>query len=104
MQEKLGGIEWYRETYEYRNEETVNRIWQQCVLPAARAIKAASKPKAVNFRSLYPWNCKMCQYRSLCQAELRDYDAGYIRSSQYTKRTHARSDNKPIDESIDAVF
>lgn len=98
MEEKLSDIEWFRPTYEYRNKETVERMWNQCVVPAARAIQKARNPKTVKYRSLYPWNCKMCQYRSLCQAELRDYDAQYIRSTEYVVRSHARNDNKAIDE------
>lgn len=97
MDEKLRDIEWYRATYEYRNSETVGRIWKECVLPGAKAIKSAHGQRAVNYRSLYPWNCKMCQYQSLCQAELRGYDAEYIMTNDYTKRVHARQDNKPID-------
>ena len=87
MVEKLGDIEWYRKTLEYRNDITINRMWEECILPVARAIKTASGQKAVNFRSLYPWNCKMCQYQDLCQAELRDYDADAIRSRDYVRRT-----------------
>lgn len=89
MKEKLADIEWYRPTLEYRNEETINRIWKECVLPAARSVKSAHSKNANNFRSLYPWNCKMCQYQSLCQAELRDYDAQAIRDREYTHREHA---------------
>lgn len=86
MEEKLADIEWYRATYEYRNPITVERIWATCVLPVARKIKSAHGAKAVNHPSLYPWNCKMCQYQSLCQAELRDYDVDAIRQREYTKR------------------
>lgn len=86
MEEKLRDIEWYRPTLEYRNPETVERIWKGCVIPAARGVKSAHNKKVDNFRSLYPWNCKMCQYQSLCQAELRDYDADAIRQREYTKR------------------
>ena len=86
MKEKLADIEWCRPTLEYRNEETVKRIWDECVKPAARGIKSAHGKKAVNFRSLYPWNCKMCSYQSLCQAELRDYDADGVRNLEYIKR------------------
>lgn len=86
MEEKLRSIEWCRPTLEYRNDETVNRIWEECVRPAARGVKSAHNKKADNFRSLYPWNCKMCQYQSLCQAELRDYDADAIRQREYSKR------------------
>lgn len=86
MKEKLEDIEWYRATLEYRNEETVNRIWQECVVPVAKMVKSAHNKNANNYRSLYPWNCKMCQYQSLCQAELRDYDVKAIKDREYTTR------------------
>lgn len=77
MEPKLADIEWFRPTLEYRNPETVQRIWEQSVVPASWAIKRAYK--ANNPRFVYPWNCKMCQYGSLCQAELRDHDADFLR-------------------------
>lgn len=86
MREKLSDIEWYRSTLEYRNQETINRIWNECVIPAVKGIKSAYNKKANNYRSLYPWNCKMCQFQSLCQAELRDYDVGAVIAREYTKR------------------
>ena len=86
MEEKLRDIEWCRATLEYRNPETIDRIWKECVVPVARQVKAAHGKKADNFRSLYPWNCKMCQYQSLCQAELRDYDVKAIMDREYTRR------------------
>lgn len=86
MEEKLRSIEWYRATLEYRNEETINRIWEECVVPIGKQIKAARGKNANNYRSLYPWNCKMCQYQSLCQAELRDYDVQAIKEREYTRR------------------
>ena len=88
MEEKLSDIEWYRATLEYRNKETVDRIWQTCVIPVAKAVKSAHGKNAVNYPSLYPWNCKMCQYQSLCQAELRGYDAPAIMQREYVKREH----------------
>ena len=86
MREKLADIEWFRPTYEYRNDETIARIWSRCVVTAAKGVKAAHGKKADNYPSLYPWNCKMCQYQSICQAELRDYDVDAIKSREYTKR------------------
>ena len=86
MEEKLRDIEWFRPTLEYRNPETVERIWQMCVVPAARGVKSAHNKNARNYRSLYPWNCKMCQYQSLCQATLRDYDIEAIINREYTRR------------------
>lgn len=88
MRGKLADIEWYRATYEYRNDETIKRIWGECVIPTTREIRKAYNPKASNFRNMYPWNCKMCQYQNLCQAELRGYDAEAMRLSEFTKRVY----------------
>lgn len=96
MYEKLADIEWWRATLEYRNEETVERIWKECVLPVAKAVKSAHNKKANNFRSLYPWNCvHSCPYQQICQAELRGYDADAIRQREYTKREYTR-DTSPL--------
>lgn len=86
MEEKLGDIEWFRATFEYRNAETIDRIWQECVIPVAKSVYSAHNRNANNYRSLYPWNCKMCQYQSLCQGELRGYDTNSIIDREYTKR------------------
>lgn len=84
---KLAGIEWCRGTLEYRNPETIDRIWKECVVPVAKQVKAAHGKNANNFRSLYPWNCRVgCPYQSICQAELRDYDADAIRDREYIRR------------------
>lgn len=93
MQDKLSDIEWFRATLEYRNEQTINRMWDCCVKPVAKAVKAAYNKSANNYRSLYPWNCKMCQFQSLCQAELRDYDAKAIREREYNTRPSAEDKN-----------
>lgn len=90
MEEKLRDIEFFRPTYEYRNMPTIKRIWNDCVVPASRSVQKARNKKNKKYRSMYPWNCKMCQYQSLCQAELRGYDADAIRTREYTKRTHAK--------------
>lgn len=93
MKEKLSGIEWFRATYEYRNDETVKNMWNQIVVPAAYAVKSAytMAKKDKNRRHLYPWNCKMCQFKDLCQAELRNHDADFLRSTEYVKRSHTRT-------------
>ena len=84
MKPKLSDIEWYRATYEYRNADTVQSIWEQSVVPASWAVKRAYK--ANNPRFVYPWNCKMCQYGNLCQAELRGHDAESLRATEYAIR------------------
>ena len=100
MVDKLKDIEWYRATLEYRNEDTVNRIWEQCIEPATNEVVLASNGDSEIYRSMYPWNCKMCQYQSLCQAELRDYDADAIREREYVKREYIRNASPlPVVES-----
>lgn len=84
MEPKLADIEWFRATYEYRNPDTVTRIWNEVVVPASWAVKRAYKGN--NKRSMYPWNCKMCQYQSLCQGELRGYDTDAIRLREFIVR------------------
>lgn len=95
MEPKLADNEFFRATYEYRNPEFVKAIWDGVIVPTSYAVKSARTKK--NRRSLYPWNCKMCQYQSLCQAELRGYDAEAIRQREYVTRSHARIDKKPLD-------
>lgn len=96
MREKLADIEWCRITREYRNPVYVERIWQDVVIPAARAVKTA-RDKGIKRRFMYPWNCKMCQYQSLCQAELRDYDAALVRTLEYTQRGRVNPDKAIVD-------
>lgn len=104
MQEKLKDIEWRRATLEYRNELTIDRMWNECILPVAQEINSAYSGECTCYRSLYPWNCKMCQYQSLCQAELRDYDADAIKQREYVKRSHVNNENtSPTHESASSL-
>ena len=86
MEEKLRDIEWFRATLEYRNDETVQRMWDECITPVAKRISEARKKNADNYRSMYPWNCKMCQYQSICQGELRGYDVEAIKQREFVVR------------------
>jgi hypothetical protein len=99
MVEKLADIEWFRATYEYRNDITIDRIWKECIIPATRNIKIGRGTKPGIYRSMYPWNCKMCQYQSLCQAGLRGYDERDIIQREYTRR----GDNKVVDTPENSV-
>lgn len=103
MQEKLADIEWYRATYEYRNLETIKNIWNGVVVPASRAVAKARNPKTICYKNLYPWNCKMCQYQSLCQGELRNYDVDAIMLREYVTRTKQEDDKKVIDDNTTDV-
>jgi hypothetical protein len=89
MREKLSEIEWFRPTYEYRNPDTVEKIWNGIVVPTSYAIKSAhtkANKKSRNLRAMYPWNCKMCQFKDLCLAELRNYDADYLRGTAFVSK------------------
>lgn len=99
MEPKLADIEWFRATYEYRNPETVKRIWDEVVVPASWGVNKAYRN--VNRRFMYPWNCKMCQYKDLCQAELRGYDADAIRLREFVVRP--KYVNKVIDNTVPPV-
>ena len=88
MEEKLSDVEWFRETYELRSPETVRAIWDQVVVPAAWGVRRSSK--GGSRRSMFPWNCRGCQFRDLCQAELRGYDADDVRQRQYTRKEHRK--------------
>lgn len=89
MSEKLADVEWFRPTYEYRNPITVTNIWKSIVVPASYAVKAAhtkAKKNGQNPRHMYPWNCKMCQFKNLCLAELREHDADFLRRTEFVTR------------------
>ena len=58
------------------------------MVPAAWGVRRASK--GGNRRALFPWNCRACQFRELCQAELRGYDADDVRQRQYTRKEHRK--------------
>ena len=104
MREKLADIEWCRATYEYRNLETIKNIWNNVILPASRAVAKARTKSVKCYKNLYPWNCKMCQYQSLCQGELRNYDVEAIKLREYTTRSIQESDKKVIDDNIVGVL
>lgn len=100
MREKLADIEWYRATYEYRELGTVKSTWDNVIVPASRAVAKAYKAK--NPKNLYPWNCKMCQYQSLCQGELRGYDTEAIKLREFTVRN--RMDKNILDNDTPDVL
>lgn len=88
MEEKLSEIEWSRATYEIRNEETLQNIYNYVIGANCTEIwnlkSLIGHNPNIAVRKMYPWNCKLCQFKDLCQAELRGYDADYIKSTQFT--------------------
>jgi hypothetical protein len=55
-------------------------------LETTREIQEKSKPKAHVTRSMSPFNCNTCEYRPVCEAEVRGLDAEFIIKSEYTQR------------------
>lgn len=98
MKEKLSDIEWFRPTIEFRNGLTVKNMLEQVVIPAAHDVAVARTAHAKNRRNLYPWNCKMCQFKDLCQAELRGHDADFLRDTEYTARPVKRREDDPTTD------
>ena len=99
---KLADIEWFRPIKEFRNEETLERIWHDVVLVAADQIYKAYKLKTDKtcLKSMFPFNCKLCQFAQLCQGELRHYDVEYLKNTVYVnknKNIEIESDKDILD-------
>lgn len=89
MEPKLAEIEWWRATKEYRSDDTVQRIWDEVVAPYSRTaylVRRGARQSVDMERAMFPWNCRGCQFAELCQAELRGYDAEYIRATQFCRK------------------
>lgn len=85
---KLADIEWIRPIKEFRNEETLKRIWKEVIVSASDQIFKAYKAKTDKtcIKSMFAFNCKMCQFAQLCQGELRNYDASYLKNTVYMQK------------------
>jgi len=55
-------------------------------LETTREIQEKKKPKAHVTRSMSPFNCNTCEYRPVCEAEVRGLDAEFIIKSEFTQR------------------
>ena len=88
MEEKLADVEMCKATREVRSDKMVDLVWWQVVEPAACSISGSLMRGDVCIPSMDPWTCRLCSFQSLCQAELRGYDADYIRETEYTLRSH----------------
>lgn len=86
MKEKLSDVEFFRATKEYRNDYTVKSVWDCVVVPVSKEINKCSKIGDSRSTSMFPMNCKMCQFAELCQAELRGYDVDYIVSANFVRK------------------
>lgn len=90
MEEKLADVEMCRATREVRSDEMIDLVWDQVVETASKSIAQALHLGDWCIPSMDPWTCRLCSYQSLCQAELRGYDADYIREAEYTLRDHRK--------------
>lgn len=100
MVPKLAEIVWSHATKETRNELTMGNAFDTIIHPTAYNISSSHKLIAAGQREstrwkrrfapcMFPWNCKTCGHLELCQAELRGYDADFIKKTEYKKRPTA---------------
>ena len=90
MEGKLAGVEMSREIREVRSDEMLERVWAQVVVPTAndvhyhRRLHGRGESRAC-VPALDPMRCRLCPYAELCQAELRGYDADFVRAEGFTR-------------------
>ncbi len=83
MKPKLRGVEWQRETRLFRNQFTIDTIWNQIIVPQARLwVKAKSQPRHMSFMS-----CTGCWAREFCIGELRGEAMEFLLETQYVDLT-----------------
>lgn len=68
------------------NKEMVNRVVADAQASSIEMKRSGGHDRT---RSL-DWTCKSCEYRSLCQAELRGVDAEFIRKSEFQRQKDPR--------------
>lgn len=96
MEGKLAGVEMSREIREVRSDEMLERVWAQVVVPTAndvhyhRLLHGRGESRAC-VPALDPMRCRLCPYAELCQAELRGYDADFVRAEGFTRAEWADS-------------
>lgn len=93
MKTKLADVEMSRATFEYRNPDTVRAVWREVIVPSAYAIRRAYRDDVRKVPAMFPWNCRGCAFTELCQAELRGYDADWIRESDFVRKGHRQQGN-----------
>lgn len=89
MEEKLADVEMCRATHEVRSDEMIDLVWSRIVEPVSTNIASAREFGPLwGIPSMDPWTCRLCSFQSLCQAELRGYDADFVRETEYTLKSH----------------
>ena len=100
MEVKLSGVSMSREVRELRSDVMLDRVWSQVVEPMALRVQyrrgqaeSTGDPSGVAdmcVPALDPFRCRVCPYSELCQAELRGYDADFVRAESFTVADWAR--------------
>lgn len=90
MREKLGTVEFWRESRCYRTSETVKNIWTHVVEPNARAMVQKHSPRRTGFGSI---GCQGCLVREICLEQLRGRDVdSLVEATMKPKERRGRSD------------
>ena len=50
---------------------------------------------------MFAFNCKMCQFAQLCQGELRNYDASYLKNTVYMQKGTVQSQEDTDKDILD---
>lgn len=66
----------------YFSEQEIQHAWQDIILEAAGEIAYSGN----RYRSMSPWNCRNCQFKQPCLADLRGHDAQGILEMHYDRR------------------
>lgn len=96
MEEKLSEVEMSREIREVRSDEMLERVWDQVVVPTSNDVRYrrhlyGEGESILCTPALDPMRCHLCSYAELCQAELRGYDADFVRAEGFTRAGWAYS-------------
>lgn len=91
MLELLEGKEntFYERVFLPKPSDTMVEIITDDFLESTREIQEKRKPAARCTRSMTPFNCNTCEYRQLCEAEVRGLDTEFIMKSEYRDRNIA---------------
>jgi len=94
MKPKLSLVERVRRSQTPYSAETLTRIWEQIVIPAAHEIgnarawftgEATATIPRIPIRNLSPRTCNGCPVRDVCHAHLRGWDAvGLLKANGYS--------------------
>ena len=91
MKAKLEEVEWSRVCKEIITPIAIDNVMKDVFMPVVRSMKAG-----VQRRCMYAWNCRSCQYRNLCMAEVRGYDYESMidtEDSEYIRRSTSENDS-----------